>query len=107
MSRSKYKTRHCSRDRAARERFIKETIGYGEPVDTFYWDRGHPDGPENHVITSTALIRIYNIISKKLITTLIARPAQIQRYYDREGRAAPPELLALALEHQQKGYHNM
>lgn len=46
MSRSKYKTRHCSRDRAARERFIKETIGYGEPVDTFYWDRGHPDAPE-------------------------------------------------------------
>ena len=105
MGEGKHKTRHYNCERVERERFIEQTIGYGDVVDQFFWDKGHRDGPEIHVITSTGIIMIYNALSKKLVTTLIARPAQIQRYYEKEGRAAPPELLALALEHQQKGYN--
>ena len=99
------KTRHYKNERHTREEFIRDEIGYGEVLETFYWDRGHPDGPENHVITSTGIIFIYNAITNRLVTTLIARPRQIQRYYEREGREAPPELIALAKEHQEKGYN--
>lgn len=100
------KTHHYRNDRKSREDFIRDEIGYGEIIEHFYWDRGHPDGPEIHVLTSTGIILVYNEITNRLVTTLIARPRQIQRYYEKEGREAPPELLALAKGHQEKGYNN-
>ena len=99
------KTQHYQRDLTERKRIAREVIGYGEPLETFYWDRGHHNGPEDHVITSTGLIFIYNHNTKKLVTLLIARPAQISRYYEREGRSAPESVLAIAAEHQEKGYN--
>ena len=46
----------------------------GNPVRTFKWDKGHPNGPELHTITDTGIIVIRNERTGKLITTLIARP---------------------------------
>jgi hypothetical protein len=100
------KTQHYKSERRTREEFIRDEIGYGDVIETFCRDCSHSDGPENHVITSTGIILIYNAITNRLVTTLIACPQQIKRYYEREGREAPPELVALAKEHQEKGYNN-
>lgn len=101
------KTRHYKTSSKERKRIAEEVIGKGEVIDTFFWDKGHPDGPEDHVITSTGLIYIYNHNTKRLITVLIARPAQISRYYLREGKVPPQEIMEIAREHQEKGYNMM
>ena len=101
------KTEHYRTQRGLRERLIKDKIGYGDVIETFYWDRGHPDGPENHVLTSTGIILIYNAITNRLVTTLIARPGQIRRYYERENREPPHELLEIARKHQDMGYNKI
>lgn len=100
-------TNHLTIDRANRVRAIKELIGYGKPVRGFRIDRHHKNGEEYHLITSTALVLIFNFHSKKLITILVARPNQIKRYYEAAGDTAPQELLDLAYEHTKKGYNNL
>jgi hypothetical protein len=90
-------------DRQAREALI-ETIGYGKTVKTVVVDRGHKNGPEIHEISDTGIITIFNQRTHKMITKLIARPAQIRRYY-KENEIIPKGLLQLAREHQQMAYN--
>ena len=95
-------SRHWQRDRQERTRIIGK-IGTGKIVKTTIVDRGHPNGPELHKITSTGLIMIYNQWTGKMITILIARPAQIQRYF-KQGQA-PAYIMELAREHERMGYN--
>lgn len=98
------KTLHwCQRN--DRLQFIKDNIGIGKPVKSFYWDKGHPNGPEIHTVTDTGIIIIRNYNTNKYITTLIARPQQIKRYYESVGQVAPNSILKLCEEHQRKGYN--
>ena len=94
-------SRHYARDRRTRQNII-DRIGEGNTILSVVWDRGHQNGPEIHMISDTGIISIYNQRSGKLITKLIARPAQIQRYFDGD---APVELLAIARHHQNMGYN--
>lgn len=96
---------HYVEERKNRQRIIDE-IGMGYEVDSFVVDRGHVNGEEIHVITSTGLIVIYNKASHKMVTILIARPQQIRRYYNNSGEFAPMYLIELAREHQRLGYNN-
>lgn len=82
-------------------------IGLGRIVRTVFWDRHHPDGPEIHTISSTGIVTIYNALTGKLITQLIARPAQLRRYYDGAIDCAicPQYLLDLAQEHKYMKYN--
>ena len=96
---------HYINDRQAREHLIRTKIGYGRTVDTFIVDRGHRDGAERHEISTTGIITIYNVRTNKLITKLVARPNQIKRYYEAEGRVAPQDILNLAYEHTKKNYN--
>lgn len=103
-------TNHYQNERCNREKFINERLGNGRVVDEFVVDRGHPDGAERHCITDNAIIIIYNVISGKLVTKLLARPQQIKRYYESTGRKHPPEydnILRLAREHNILGYNDM
>ena len=95
---------HYINDRQARESLIRE-IGQGRIVDTFIVDKGHPNGAERHEVSTTGIVVIYNARTNKLITKLIARPNQIRRYYEAEGRVAPEDILQIAYEHQQKKYN--
>ena len=92
-------------ERNIRNDFIKEHIGVGNPLRTFKWDKGHPNGPELHTITDTGIIIVQNERTKKLVTTLIARPGQIYRYYINEGLYPPKELMNIAKEHTEAGYN--
>lgn len=96
---------HYINDRQARELLIRK-IGYGKKVAEFIVDKGHPNGPERHEVSDTGIVTIYNLRTNKLITKLIARPNQIRRYYEAEGRVAPQDILQIAYEHSLKNYNN-
>ena len=99
-------TKHYKDSRSERFQFIKDHIGFGTIVRTFRYDRGHPDGPELHSLTSTAIIIVQNAISEKVVTLLIARPQQIRRLYDTIRQRPPQKLLDLAQAHTEAGYNN-
>ena len=94
-------TRHYELERQSREALIRQ-IGIGRIVKSVVVDRGHKNGPEVHAISETGIVMIFNKRSKQLITKLIARPAQIERYFE---DGAPTWLLAIAKQHQTLGYN--
>lgn len=96
-------TLHFKQERQTRENLIRKYIGYGEEHARFVVDKGHRNGPEIHIITTTALIVVLNQRTKKHVTTLIARPGQIRRYY--EENQTPYFLVKQALDHQRKGWN--
>lgn len=96
------KTAHWANTRSVRDEVI-QYIGAGEPYATFIWDRGHKDGLEKHVLTTTGLIYIYNLRSGRLITVLIARPGQVKRYYPNGDW--PWFLVNIAKRHQRAGWN--
>lgn len=101
-------TKHYKNQRYYREKFIKEHLGGdGKVVDSFIVDKGHPMGKEVHEIRDNGLIIIYNKNSGHLITKLIARKHQLQRYYKNVGKEIPKYLLELAEWHESLGYNNI
>lgn len=99
-------SKHWNDERMGRNAII-QMIGEGEKVESFEVDRNHKNGLEIHTITTNAIIIITNKRTGKMITKLIAREGQIKRYYEREGREAPKEILEKAKEHKRKGYNEM
>lgn len=100
----KLETAHWA-ERQQRNTFIENNIGLGEPIRTFRWDKGHPNGPELHTITDTGIIIIRNERTGRLVTTLIARPGQIYRYYITENEVPPRYLMQIAQKHEEAGYN--
>ena len=98
-------SRHYTKDRQNREAIITQ-IGEGTVIKEVVVDRGHRNGPEVHKITDTALILVYNQRSGKLVTKLIARPAQILRYY-KENEPKPTKVVELARVHTKLKYNEM
>lgn len=98
-------SRHYSRDRQAREAVI-EQIGMGVVIKSVRVDRGHRNGPEIHKVTSTALVLVYNERTGILVTKLIARPAQITRYF-RQNEIVPAGVLDLARQHARNGWNEL
>lgn len=97
---------HYGADRNSRERFICEHLGgNGKIVDSFIVDKGHKNGAELHCVTDNGIIIVYNVNSRKMVTKLIARPQQIERYYMHTKKNPPRELLELCREHQRMGYN--
>lgn len=95
-------SQHYTKDREKREAIIK-MIGKGHIIKVAVIDHGHRNGPEIHKVSDTGIISIYNLNSGKLITRLIARPGQLQRYFDGD---TPVALLAIARHHKSMGYNN-
>lgn len=60
-----------------------------------------------HILTSTGIVVIENYYTRKVVTKLIARPQQIQRYYAIIGEKAPEWLLMVAKRHCELGYNNI
>lgn len=88
---------HYVIDRMERELTIRK-IGEGKRYDEFIIDRGHRNGPERHILTTTGIIIIYNLRTNKMITKLIARPQQIKRYYSNP-LDYPKDIIDLAYKH--------
>ena len=104
---------HYKEERLIREELIKQ-IGMGETVAQIIVDRGHAGGAERHEITTTGIIVVYNVKTNKLVTKLIARPEQIERYFtqvDVYGYNKRPagyrKILAIAEEHKALKYNEV
>lgn len=95
---------HWKFERKQREQLIR-CIGQGKVIEEFYVDRGHPNGAELHRLTDTGVVLIYNALTWKLITKIIARPYQIERYYRRENRSAPMWLIRQAENYDEFVFH--
>ena len=100
-------TMHYKNDKniAVRQMVIEKYIGFGRDIFSAEIDRGHKNGTEIHVVTDTAIIKIYNTRTRKHVTDLIARPNQIRRVYNSKGQKAPRWLLDIAYENQNRGFN--
>lgn len=98
-------SKHYTRDRQQREAIINQ-IGTGNVIKEVVVDRGHRNGPEIHKITDTALILVYNQRTGILVTKLIARPAQILRYYS-DDELKPRAVVKLARKHVEMGWNEI
>jgi len=97
-------SKHWMNDRKERDQLIKE-IGFTREIKRVTIDRGHKDGAEIHVITDTALIYIFNAVTWKRITVLVARPGQLRRYWKDE--EVPTNLIEIARKYQRMGYNEI
>lgn len=101
------KTIHFSKERNTRAKLLEELKAPILSVDgklcVFVVDKGHKNGAEIHVITENAVICIYNQRSKKFVTALIARPAQLERY----GVIIPDFVIRRAMVHASMGYNEI
>lgn len=97
------KTVHYRRDRKTRRNFILENIGYGVAVQIEVIDRGHKDGKEFHVLTSTGIIEVYNYFTHKHITDMVARPNQIKTEFDEWTQ----DIIELARYHKKMGWNEI
>lgn len=101
-------TKHFLKDRYDRYTKIRNQVGIGNVVKGFRWDKKHRNGAEKHFITNTGIILVINERTNKLITMLIARPQQIRRYWELQGKQTPKDvqpIIEKAIEHQRKGYN--
>lgn len=77
------RTNHFNNDRQQREKFIEEIIGQnGNVVASFLVDKGHWNGKEIHTVLDNGIIEITNQRTGKLVTKLIARVGQLNRYLE-------------------------
>lgn len=105
-------TKHFIEERMNRAEFIKNVIGdTNRVICTNVIDRGHRNGEERFELTDKAIIKIYNNITNRHITDIIARPKQV---YNRMGDAffsldinVRRRIISLARKHQELGYNNM
>ena len=97
-------SRHWAEDRRERALCIKNIIGgIGKPLFQKQVNTGHPNGPELHTITSNGIIVIHNAITGRLVTMLIARPKQLEKY----GFTIPEYVLRKAKHNQKMGYNEL
>lgn len=99
-------SKHYKKYRNKREKLINK-IGNGNIIDEFIVDRNHKDGLEIHSITDTGIIIIRNYQTEKLITKLVARPKQIERYYKNLGRHPPEWLIEISFWHTSLLYNRI
>ena len=98
-------SKHYNDDRQLRETIIR-AIGYGHTIKSKRVDRGHPNGPEIHKVSDTGIITIYNERTNRMVTRLIARPAQIARYFEKN-EIIPKETMELARKHEELNWHTV
>ena len=105
-------TKHFANDMASRQYVVEHLIGgFGNVVLTNVIDRGHANGPERFELTDNGIINVYNNITDRRITILIARVGQL---YSRFGGLFETLPLNLQLsikskcrEWEIRGYNNM
>jgi hypothetical protein len=105
-------TKHFVSERMSRAEFITNVIGdTNNVICTNVIDRGHVNGAERFELTDKAIIRVYNNITNRHITDIIARPNQV---YDRMGVEftnldvrVQRRIIDLAREHQRLGYNQI
>lgn len=93
-------TMHLSDERRERLAIYNKNNEGAKIVKVFECDKGHPAGPELHVLTDKGYIYIIN--KRKfmngyncLITVLCARKQQFRRYFEATGLRAPENIIKI------------
>ena len=87
---------HYRFERQEREALIKK-IGYGKIIKRTTMNNFL------YTISTTGIITVMDKVTFKIVTRLIARPAQIRKYY---GDQKPPYfLIQIARKHKELGYN--
>ena len=93
-------TNHINFRKSRIDEYLK-VKGIGSVYDSFIVDKGHLNGDEIHIITTTGYIMVYNLNSTKFITMLHARPGQLNRYYSGLGEVVPFEIVKMGKSNSQ------
>jgi len=88
-------TNHTNHFSERINRLTRTGMGIGKVVSGFLVDKDHENGLEEHYITTTGLVVIRNHNTHKAITVLVARPAQIDRYYYNVSDTVMPVVAAI------------
>ena len=84
------------------QRLWSSGMGIGMVASGFLVDKGHENGLEKHYITSTGLIIIRNFNTDKAITVLVARPEQVERYFDALGHVVHSKIVKIAKRNKER-----
>lgn len=99
-------SKHYIKGRKKRQNYIDKYMnGDGNVLLKCYLDKGHKKGAEIHCLTDNGIIIVYNAITHKMVTKLVARPEQIETLYRIKKQTAPSYLLNLASWHETCGYN--
>lgn len=105
-------TKHFVNERMTRQYLIDEIINdTNNVICTNVIDRGHIDGAERFELSDKGIIRVYNNVTNRHITDLIARPSQL---YGRLGgnfkglpKSVRESVLSYARKHKALGYNEI
>lgn len=105
-------TEHWDERSARVGAFAEKVRNAGDAEYSFIVDTKHPNGDEIHTITERAFIIIQNKNTKKIITVLAARPAQITRYWNGLRKPLPSDpsfelIMRFAKNNEDRGLNNM
>lgn len=97
-----------TKDRKSRiDKIVNELCDLDKaPLYQFIVDTGHANGLEVHQINANGTIDIFNKETSCFVTSLIARPKQIKRYFKQQEMTIPKDLVSLAYKHRQQGANN-
>jgi len=103
-------TRHFAQERQVRDNLIKNVIGDTNNVLCVnVLDRGHRNGAERFELTDKGILKVYNAITNRHITDLVARVPQIKARMGAAFTALPSEVqrkvLEVARENERLGYN--
>ena len=88
-------------------RFSLLRINNWKTESQFLVDKNHIDGNEIHFISCNAEIIIVNAETKRVITCLFPRPAQLDRYYSAVGKQTPKGLRLKAKQNYEMGLNEI
>ena len=110
------RTMHFATERGSRQALIDRLGGDGRELAVVYWDKGHIDGSEYHIVTDNGIIIVENCRSGKVVTKKLARVAQLYQLegkYDQRNhrvfavRDLPASVIAKCRKYQALGYNNL
>ena len=105
-------TKHFVNERMTRQYLIDEIIkDTNNVICTNVIDRGHVDGAERFELSDKGIIRVYNNVTNRHITDLIARPSQLYGRLGDNFKALPKNVresvLNYARKHKVLGYNEI
>lgn len=98
-----------ARERLARIRaYGIDTDSSKLTVGIYQVDRNHENGDEIHVLLRNAIVLVFNLRTRKLVTALALRPKQLEKYLEFVGNSEiRAQLIAGAQSNVQRNMHNL
>ena len=109
-------TKHFANERTSRQAIIDRIGGDGNHIAVIYWNRGHRDGAEFHILTDNGIIIVENAKSGRLVTKKLTRIGQIRQLVGRYDQlnhrvfnmsSVPKKTLLRCRFYAEQGFNNL